>query len=40
MRESPALPANIGDWTVLERLGTGGAASVFRCRKGDREAAV
>lgn len=35
---------NVGDtfgrWTVQERLGKGGAADVYRCRDGDREAAI
>ncbi len=33
-------PARIGDWTVVGRLGSGGAANVFWCRKGDREVAI
>lgn len=36
----PAPPAAIGPWTVVERLGAGSAADVFRCRRGGREAAV
>ncbi|MCA9488788.1 MAG: serine/threonine protein kinase [Myxococcales bacterium] len=29
-----------GRWTVQERLGTGGAADVYRCTDGDEEAAI
>jgi serine/threonine protein kinase len=34
------LPDRIGDWTVLDRLGSGGAANVFHCRRGEREVAI
>lgn len=33
-------PERIGDWIVVGRLGSGGAANVFRCRKGDQEVAI
>lgn len=32
--------ARIGGWEVLERLGGGGAAEVYRCRRDGREAAI
>jgi serine/threonine-protein kinase len=30
----------IGSWEVVERLGTGGVAEVYRCRDGRRQAAI
>lgn len=38
--ETHAGPREIGPWTVVERLGAGSAANVFRCRRGEREVAV
>ncbi len=37
---TPDAPDHIGDWEVLARLGSGGAANVFRCRRGAEECAI
>jgi eukaryotic-like serine/threonine-protein kinase len=39
-RADELVPTRIGDWVVVERLGVGGVAMVFRCRQGEREAAI